>query len=210
MFSEVREFQEFTAVLLNGVGNVIITKGNEHKVEINSNQDVVSKIKTEVINKELVISMVDTLPVWLISFPKLDIKVTLSDVKSLRVTGVGKLRCEETLETDSIVVFNSGVGGIHLKLSANDVKTYLAGVGEIELSGTTSIHQVEISGTGKINAYSLKAEDVTIKATGIGECVIYATNNLEVNAGGISRVKYRGHPKVKSSRSGLGNVEAIP
>ncbi len=91
-----------------------------------------------------------------------------------------------------------------------EIKTYLKGVGEIELTGKTERHDVEISGTGKVDAYNLESVKAYITAKGIGECVVNITEDLFVDMSGIGRVKYRGNPEVHAKKTGLGSIERVP
>ena len=209
MFNETRKFPHFTGILLKGIGNVEIIPSDEHKIIMGSNQDVLKNIKTEILNDILKISVADTLPVWLVSFPKLEMQVYIKDLRYLKVSGIGKLRTEHSLIANEIYIENNGVGGIFLNITAEKTKTRLKGVGEIVLNGKTSLHDVEISGTGKINAYNYEADEVKIYATGVGECIVSAKNKLEYRAGGIGRIKYRGNPELNGTQSGLGIVQKI-
>jgi len=209
MYTENRDFPGFTGIVLKGTGNVEIIQSEEHKVMINSNQDITGKIKTEIINSQMVISMVDTLPVWLVSFPKIDIRVYIREILNVKVSGVGKLRSGHPIKAGRIEVYNNGVGGIMLQLEAEEVVTCLKGVGEIELAGKSVRHSVEISGTGKVNAYNLEAENVDVVATGVGECIVFATTKLTYRAGGIGSIKYRGNPELSGQQSGLGSIRGI-
>lgn len=209
MWSDTRQLSSFSGITLKGVGNVEIIQSDEHKIMISSNQDIITNIKTEIINNDLNISVIDKLPVWLVSFPKIEMKVYVNHLQRVKVSGVGKLRCLETLKTDTISVLNNGVGGVFLQLEAEEVNTHLKGVGEIELRGQTNKHHVEISGTGKINAYGLKANNVKINATGVGECIVYAIEKIDYRAGGISRIKYRGNPELNGQLSALGGIQKI-
>ncbi len=210
MFQEKRTLTEFTGILLKGIANVFIHQGEEHSVRIESNQDVAGRIKTEIKNQELEISFYDSIPVWLISFPRLDVHVTVKDLISCRMAGVGRMTCTETLKVNEIQLTNSGVGGMSMKLEAQNIITTLKGVGEIELAGKTVRHDVEISGTGKVNALMLESAEVHVRSKGVGECLVHATGKLDIDASGIGKVKYRGNPEVSSKQSGLGSIERIP
>ncbi|MFO8128434.1 MAG: head GIN domain-containing protein [Bacteroidales bacterium] len=209
MYSEKRALPAFHSIILKGIGNVYIQQGDKHSVEIASNQDIYGKIRTKVQNGELIISFRDPFPVWLISMPRLDITVTAGDIMMCKVKGAGKMVSREMLKGKNIQVINTGVGSMFLEVEARALTTILKGVGEIEIRGRAEQHHVEVSGTGKINAYDLEARDVTVDSRGVGECIVHATGTLDVNSSGIGRVKYRGSPILNSRQSGLGRIEKI-
>lgn len=210
MFTENRELPVFNKVWLKGIGNVIVQKSDVQEVRITSNQNIISRIKTKVVNGELIISVKDAIPFWMAGLPKLDIYLSMEDINRLRISGVGRIRSEEKIIEDEIELINSGVGGLYLHIESDHIRTELKGVGEIELSGKTKTHDVHISGTGKVGAYNLESESTDIVTSGVGECVVWATSKLHVTSSGIEKIRYRGNPKVTGSQTGLGGIEAIP
>ncbi|MCF8234839.1 MAG: DUF2807 domain-containing protein [Bacteroidales bacterium] len=210
MFTEERKTEEFNAIHLKGIGNLILKQADHCSLKLSSDKDVLSNIRTRVRKGELIISMGSGIPLWLANFPKIEIEVGMKDIVSIKVGGVGRISGQGEIRAGDIMIYNKGVGGILLSLQANEVKTFLKGVGEIELFGKTRLHDAEITGTGKINAKDLEAEYVNVLANGVGECLVHATKELKVNAGGIGRVRYRGNPKVERQQSGLGSIEPIP
>jgi len=176
---------------------------------IESNQDIRAKIKAKVRNGDLTVSFSDFLPLWLLKMPKLDIYINFKDLKMCRVAGVGKISCDEIIKVQEMHVVNSGVGSIFLKIETEKLITTLKGVGEIELSGKANFHDIEISGTGKVNAYSLEAEEANVRSTGVGECIVNASKKLNIYSSGIGKVRFKGNPEIKSKQSGLGGIEKI-
>ncbi len=209
MFEDQISVSEFNSVTLKSIGNIYLEQGDEYSVKVTSNQDIRGKIKAKVINGELSLSFRDPLPMWLLSFPKFDIYVTFKDLKQCRVKGIGKISCNELMKVKEMHVINSGVGSIFLKIDTDKLITTLKGVGEIELSGKAVMHDVEISGTGKVNAYQLEAEEVSIRSKGVGECIVFATKKLDVYSSGIGKVRFKGEPVIQSKQTGLGGIEKI-
>ncbi|MDZ7742595.1 MAG: head GIN domain-containing protein [Bacteroidota bacterium] len=209
MYTDIRDLPDFNRLWLKSIGNVILLKGESQEVKITSDQDVVGKIKTEVRDGELIIGIKDSIPLWFAGLPRLDIYISLKEIKSIRLTGVGRIRSEQDIHEEEISISNSGVGGIYLFLEATRTHTELSGVGEIELSGKTDVHNIKISGTGKIDALNFEAREVDIKNSGVGECVIGVREKLHVKSSGIGRIRYKGDPQVYASQTGLGGIERI-
>lgn len=209
MYSDTRDLPDFKNLWLKSVGNVILKKGETQEVKITSDQDVVRKLKTTVKNDELTIAVKDSIPLWFAGLPRLDIYITMKEILSLRLSGVGRIRSDKSIHLKDIFITNSGVGGIYLFLEADNTHTELSGVGEIELSGKTYKHNVRISGTGKIDAMNFEAREVDIVNRGVGDCIVNASEKLHVKSSGIGRIKYRGDPQVFASQTGLGSIERI-
>jgi len=209
MFNEKISLPDFNRVTLKGLGNVYLSVGNEQSFKIESNQDLSKKIRTEVFNNELIISFYDVLPVWLVTMPKLDFHITMKEFIGCRMTGVGKIMSKGPLECGKAEIVNTGVGGIHLQLKADHVKGLLTGVGEITLMGETDKLDVELAGTGKVDAYNLVAKDATVSSRGIGECTVHVIDTLKVHSSGIGNIKYKGNPRLESTQGGLGGIKNI-
>lgn len=209
MYSEKRELPDFDSLWLKSVGNVIVEKSDKQEVRIESDQNVVSKLKTDVKDGQLIIKVKEAIPLWLAGMPRLDIYVKMKEIKLLKISGVGHIRSEGEIVQDQIIIINNGVGGMHLKLKAEILNSELSGVGEIELHGKTNKHFINVSGTGKVDAYHLESEEVDIKNSGVGECVVFVNKDLHVRSSGIGRVRYRGEASVQGSQTGLGGIERI-
>lgn len=206
---EERKVAPFNSIKLKGIGNVYITQGEEQLVNVSSDKDITSKIKTEVINNELIISLSDILPLWIVNAPKIDIDITMKDIRAFKVSGIGRIKCENRLKTDSLIITNSGLGSISLDIESNAIKTRLSGVGNVELKGITTNHEVTISGTGKVQSFYLETKCTVVNSTGVGECLVNSSDQLEVKISGAGKVKYKGDPKVRSKLSGLGSLEPV-
>ena len=66
-----------------------------------------------------------------------------------------------------------------------------------------------ISGSGNHDSPELKGRDVLINVSVSGEATVWATDTLSVDISGSDHVDYQGHPKVKRSVTGSGNVTQI-
>ncbi len=209
MFDEYIKVSEFQSVTLKSIGNIYLKQDSDYSVTVKSNHDIRGKIKASVRNGDLTVSFSDPLPLWLLKMPRLDIYIGFKDLKQCRVTGVGKISCDEVMKVQEMHVINSGVGSIFLKIETDKLITTLKGIGEIELTGKTRFHDIEISGTGKINAYNLETEEANVRSKGVGECIVNVSKKLDIYSSGIGKVRFKGNPEIKSKQTGLGGVEKI-
>jgi hypothetical protein len=82
-------------------------------------------------------------------------------------------------------------------------------VGEITLMGETDKLDLELAGTGKVDAYNLVAKDASVTSRGIGECIVHVIDTLKVHSSGIGNIKYKGNPRLESTQGGLGGIKNI-
>ena len=74
-------------------------------------------------------------------------------------------------------------------------------------SGKTDKASYESSGVGDVHAKELKAKDVNLNHSGVGDITCSASGTIRIRAKGVGNVKYYGNPQVLSlSKSSVGAV----
>jgi len=188
------------------MGSIQLSRGNPQSLRIEAPQSMLSKIKTEVKNDVLHISMRK----WLLFYmSNLKIDVTMEDIRALQISGAGKIEAQDLENIEDIDLLMSGAGKMRLGLAANKICTRLTGVGIIELSGTVDELEIILSGAGTLNALDLFAQKCAVLSSGVGLCSLYAVRELDVKISGIGKVRYGGNPSIKSEISGLGKFVSI-
>lgn len=136
----------------------------------------------------------------------------LIEVPSLReftAEGVGEylVKTEKSSGYIDINFFGATKGMFDGHIDNLDAK--VAGVSELSLKGSVKDLDANIAGTSSLKALEMLAEDVNLDLAGICSAEIYATNRLRIDAGGSSKVKYRGNPNVERNITGLATIEKI-
>ncbi len=210
--TEVRELSQFHSVDLRSLGRVILASGPEQKVEVEAEEDLQSRVRTEVQGDVLV----DGLRWWLgalLRVPELSevvVRVTVPELREVRLSGAGQVRSEAPLQLGDLGLRLSGAGRVALQLAqAGRVEARLSGAGAVELSGTAEELEIRLSGAGAVQADRLQARRVRIRASGAGECRVQASETLEAEVSGAGSVRYRGNPRVQSRITGVGHLSPL-
>ena len=88
------------------------------------------------------------------------------------------------------------------------MQIHSSGASKINVEGTTVNLEIETSGASKIEAESLKAENVSVDASGASKINVAVSNDLKVDASGASNINYTGTPKnFEKKTSGASNVK---
>lgn len=198
------DIAEFTGFSLQTSGNVILKKGPQ-SVVIESHQNIIDNIETEVDNK-----------VWKISFDKsvkgykeLNIYITIPNLTRAYISGSGDIISEDKFITQGEVqVGISGSGDIKLDIEADKIMSKISGSGDISLRGKAQNLEVSISGSGDIKGYDLEAENCNVSISGSGSVEVHANEELTVRTSGSGDVYYTGRPRINSRTSGSGDVMA--
>jgi len=173
----------FNQIEHSTVGQVIVILGNEQKVEVETDDNILPLLKAEVNGTKLELDSKES-----ISPTKLVYHITVKELEAVELSGVGSLEA-------------SGIKG-------SELKAELSGVGSLQLSGATDRLDAEVSGVGGLNAFDLQAKDVKVTVSGTGGADVHATGTLIARCSGVGGIEYKGNPKVDAEASGIGKVKS--
>ncbi|MGB6231352.1 MAG: DUF2807 domain-containing protein [Litorimonas sp.] len=109
--------------------------------------------------------------------------ITLPRLESLEVVGVA---------TGDLSGFDGG-----------DVDVEVAGVAELELTGTCDRLDIEVAGVGEVDASGLRCTDVEATLGGVGNLSVYASESIEADSGGIGEIEVYGDPAERDVDDGF-------
>lgn len=202
--AEERRVSEFKTIKLKGLGRVVLTQGQRHSVTIQTDDNIMPLIETEVQNGQLVISQGN----YNLRPTTLDFNITVSHLKGIAISGSGDVIGKSRFVSDNFFAKISGSGDISLELEVTDLETTISGSGSMNLAGQTDRYDASISGSGKINAFDMHTQNVSLKVSGSGDCKVNATETLNTKISGSGDVFYTGRPRITSKISGSGNLES--
>jgi hypothetical protein len=207
--SETREISDFKHVVLNGVGTLYITQGEDVSLEIEAEDNIIDHIESTVRGDRLEIGFEDWRPVF---HPTMPIRyyLTAVDLAGFELSGAGQIIVYD-ITTDDLEVTSSGAGKIDIdSLSADSFTVVLSGAGSCEIDqGEVNSQSVTISGAGGYEALDLISLDTDIHVSGLGSAKIWATETLDVIISGAGNVEYYGQPDISQTISGAGNVHSL-
>jgi len=114
--------------------------------------------------------------------------ITLPSLRGLDITGIGA----------------GEINGI--KSDRLDIE--VAGISDMELSGTCGSLDVDMAGLGELRAEDLKCDDVDVDLAGMGEISVYASKSVTADAAGMGNIEVYGNPEeVEKSKSFMASVK---
>jgi hypothetical protein len=202
--TEEREVSGFDGVALSGVGQVIITQGDEESLTIETDDNLMRYIESNVRNGTLELGLArNTIP---IPTQSIIFRVGVDDLTGLTSSGAGSFEIEE-LEADRLRVTLSAAGDIGIdSLSATDLVVTISGAGNVDLAGQVETQEIDMSGLGRYNAPDLESQSASVRISGAGGAVVWAQDTLDVEISGAGNVEYYGSPNVTQDISGAGRV----
>jgi len=94
-------------------------------------------------------------------------------------------------------------------LQAQDLRVFLSGSDQAEVSGGAEQLRLEIKGAGNLQAADLKSSRARLQITGAGVAVVWAADRLEIKIKGAGNISYYGEPRVTQNISGLGQITPL-
>ncbi|HEX2908674.1 MAG TPA: head GIN domain-containing protein [Phototrophicaceae bacterium] len=187
IITETRQIGNFNTLALEGIGDLTIVQGTEQGLTIETDDNIVKHITTEVKGDTLFISY-DNRPFR----PSQSIRYTL------RVKNFPKL----LLKGDGKVTANS--------ITTETLAINLEGRSEITLAGSANTQVITIKGDGKYQAQALKTQDARVSIEGLGTADIWAEKTLDIQLSGASKVTYYGTPRLTQKVQGMSTITQQP
>jgi hypothetical protein len=206
LVTETRTTAAFTGLESEISGNVIYVQGNDYKVELTAQQNILNVMETPVLSNKLVVRFKKNVRVK--SHEQITIKVTAPSISSIGLSGSGNVSVLSPITGGDLSFSLSGSGDMSLPIiTCNYLETSISGSGSITIAGgTATTENFKISGSGDIDARNLLAKMVSTNTSGSGTLRVSASEKLDVKISGSGSVYYWGTPIVSTDISGSGRV----
>ncbi len=203
VIKEIRKVETFTSIDAGSAFDITVVKGDVQKLQIETDDNVISLIKTKVKNGELIITTKGN-----INNPtKMEIKITMAKLKGIDLSGACTLSSDSRFESPTMEIEQSGASSSKLKISCSNLKVELSGSSDASLVGYAASVNAEISGASSLKAYNLDVENADIDCSGAASAKIKVSKSISGEASGASSIYYKGNPtRVNISTSGVGSV----
>lgn len=186
---QVRSFNEIEAA---GLGLVILSQGEKNSLTVESDDNILPYLTSEVSGNKLVIKPkpnVNLQPTGSIKY-----YVTFRDIKSLAVAGSVALQ-SEGIETDELSISAAGSTDIRATIKAKLLSLSVAGSSNIKLDGSVEKQILSLAGSVRYHAKRLASKLCTISAAGSVIAEVQASNELDGTISGSGRLSYAGNPE---------------
>jgi len=203
-----RSTSDYDEVAVSGWFDVLLVNGNEGKISIEGEENLLEYLITEVKDDKLVIKPKKGYYLSPSSWKSGGITVTVpvENIRDVSLSGSGDIMGKTKLKADIFKTSMSGSGDITLDIEANDLEVSMSGSGDINLKGKAEDLEVSISGSGDVKAYELDAENVDATVSGSADIKVTVSGTLKARVSGSGDIYYKGDPKVESKTSGSGDV----
>lgn len=181
--AEKRTLPAFKAIETTGAYRVEVVCQKPATFEIETDDNILPLIKTEVRDGVLLVSNEERIN----PSDGIQLRISLPELVSIASRGVGDINVQDA--------------------NADDLKIDSTGAASIKATGKAKNATISSTGAGDIDASRLLAEKARVTVSGAASVTVYATDHLDVSVSGAGSVDYFGNPKtVNKNVSGIGSV----
>ena len=203
--TEARDLDDFDKIVLNGSADVNIVVGETQSVEVRTESDYMSRVKTEVKGNTLYISQEGRH--W--RNVNVTLEVRVEDLNGIIIDGSGDFDVIN-LDSDSFELAINGSGDVNLSGNSVSYDVEIDGSGDVTLSGGCNSMVVDVDGSGDVDAENLKCKTVDLTLEGSGDIDAYVSDELVLTMQGSGDVTIYGDPVLKHPRmKGSGDLRFI-
>ncbi len=183
----------FQSIDAGGSVNVMIQKGDKQSVKIETDENLLEKITTEVTDGVLTVGSKG-----IKNATKTNVYINLPNLRSLNAHGAVDVTGESLFEADEFSIEASGASSVKMDIDVNLLKTKISGAADVTLSGRAKVHKIDVSGAGSLKAKGLVTEDADYLVQGAGDAFLNVTGNLKGESKGAGEVRFIGDPQTKA------------
>lgn len=192
--TENRNLSSFSGIHVGGAFDVVIQKGNSHKVEIEADENLMSHIKMEVKGNTLKINMDG----WVQKVNKLSLVITTKELNHLRAGGATDVEVMDVFSSDEFELDASGASDVKISVNTDKMKVNVSGSSDLELKGMADDMALNVSGASDLKAGDFQTKSINVMASGSSSARIYASQEITAIASGSSDINCVGNPSQKS------------
>ena len=167
---ETRPLTSFVNVESSGTYDITIVQNSVSSITIEAESNLIPIIVTSIVGDRLIISVSENYS------SDIGIKLTISspDFNSIEMSGTGNLVSQGDITVDAFSIAISGVV-------------------DTDISGSSDIQTMVLSGVGNIRNFDLISNDVVVVISGTGNIDVTANNTLDATISGTGNISYKGN-----------------
>ena len=198
-------FSNFTKVSVDADIDVTVTYGLQKSVKVTGYSNLMDHFKISASGGVLRIGMKTE---YTYTNMNLTAIVVMPSITQLTVTNAGNISIDTFPTTPNLTLVAEGSGNISAltALRIGSLTTNISSTGSIDISGTVNDENVEISGSGNFNAYSLRSSNCTVNSMSSGNSYVNARVLLTALISGSGNVYYKTYPDTTSTITGTGTL----
>lgn len=206
ILSETRDVKDFTGLHISVPGDVSVTQSDTFSVQIQAEENLLPYLETERKGNELHIYFSRNVR----DVDGLRITITMPNLKNVQLSGSAEMLTHGTFEGATLNLGVSGSGSLMLDdMQFPYIAANVSGSGEIGLRGQTEELDIQVSGSGEVDALHCAGKVGDVHVSGSGSVWLTVSDLLKAHISGSGNVWYEGNPALDTHISGSGKVRKL-
>jgi len=183
--------QKFTKISTSSGVNVILEQGSPTMVEVETDDNLIEHVVTEVENGTLVVKIQGNISM----ITSINVRIKTETISSLESTSGSSIKSKNTINGSSIALKSSSGSEIKVDLEYESVSCESSSGSEIKASGKTLRLETKSSSGSEIDARNLAANEVYAQSTSGSSTTVNPIVKLDGKASSGSSIDYIKEPK---------------
>lgn len=197
----------FSGVRAGSVFEISIRKGKSPTMDIEAPAHVLPLVRSEVADGVLRLRLDEGVENLNVKHP-IRVRLTTAHLKYLDISGASSVKMLSRFTAKDMVVSGSGASRLALDMAADTLKLDLAGASQVVLHGSSKKLAADLSGASGLDASDARVSAARVDVSGASTARLRVKDRLDVDASGVSSVRYQGNPAHKNIHtSSMSSVE---
>ncbi|WP_169051613.1 head GIN domain-containing protein [Flavobacterium sp. H122] len=206
--TETRTTSDYEGISVSGSFTVKLTSGNEGKISITGEDNILDYVITEVEGRNLKIKFKKNSNIRYTK--RIEVTVPVEQIKNVTLSGSGSITSATEIKATNFSATQRGSGKINLNIDTQKLDAVLSGSGQLVLNGSTKNFEITLSGSGRIDSGKMNSENVTVQVSGSGKAAVTASHSISAVVSGSGQINYSGNPKIVEEKvSGSGGINKV-
>jgi len=198
-----RKADDFDEIKVSRGMNVHISTGDDFRVVVKADENLLDAIVTSVEGDRLVVTVIKNIR----HATAKDVYVTLPELEEINAFAGSNVYSENTITVGDLDISASAGSNVKLSVKADEINASASAGSNISLEGNTDYLDARASAGSNIRAEEMKASESDLKVSSGANIWITTTTRMDARASSGGNIFYAGDPdKTNISKSSGGNV----
>ena len=196
---------DFTKLSMGSAFKINVAQGSSFRVTVSGREDDLEDLEYSVSRGTLKLGYKSTK--WNRNREGVRVEVTMPALDGVDFSGATTAKVQGFRGGRGMDIDVSGASKVEMDFSADRVSVDLSGASRLTLTGKAERLEGEMSGASTFDGKDFPVKEANLEASGASSASVVASNALQADASGASRIRYSGSvSQVRSSTSGASSI----
>ena len=202
---EERKVSGFKSISVKNAIHLLITQGDEEKVVVETDENILPHLYTEVSEGELKIGIKGS-----VSHTKmLNVYVTVKQLNGLETSSAAKATSENKLKTGDLKISSSSGSAVKIEIDCSSLNIDMSSGSAVVIKGTAKAITADCSSGSALATSDLKVEKGDLDGSSGAAMVVQITKEVKAQASSGAQITVSGNPAIRDTDSSSGGSVRI-